>query len=597
MTIRRTLLVFFLLMGLAPATLLTGLAFFQARQALELEITRNLNNEAAALMTQIDRILFERAQNVHTWSQLEIMQEVRVGDVDKRLSHFLFDLKNHYQNVYKNLFCSNRAELIAAASNPALIGAPLPAQHYWLNIAMPDGETTLAPLIVETDEENPVLEMDADIAQASGRESLGTLHVQFDWGEIFRLLDQSRKNFRTEDAPFLAMLFDGQGRIIAATLSLRERGLLFSGQFAGWRKAAQGSAVIADPDGLLGMGEVLAGLASSQGYQNFAGFGWSVLVLQPTAVAFAPVERMAAAFFFLLALTSAAAVALSLLIANRIARPITQLTALTRRFSERQEITAPAHAGPGEVGELTHSFVCMFRDLEKSREDLVRAAKLAVVGEMAAAMAHEVRTPLGIIRSSAQMLQREPRLSPTGQEMLGFMLGESDRLNHLVSTLLDCARPRPPLFQPQRLHAIAQRAADLLSMQARKKNIRLRLDCQTEQDWLTCDEEQIMQVLLNLLMNALQITPQGGEVLIRIQHAAALTLDVDDTGPGLRPEHQARAFDPFFTQREGGIGLGLTIVQQIVKAHHAEISIGASPAGGARFRIVFPNPTLEPSAP
>ena len=108
MSIRRTLLLFFLLMGLAPAAVITGLAFYQARQTLKLEITRNLKTQAGALMEQIDRMIFERMLHVHTWSELEIMQEVRVGDVDKRLSHLLFDLHRHYGGVYKALYCSNR---------------------------------------------------------------------------------------------------------------------------------------------------------------------------------------------------------------------------------------------------------------------------------------------------------------------------------------------------------------------------------------------------------------------------------------------------------------------------------------------------------
>jgi signal transduction histidine kinase len=589
MTIRRTLLIFFLLMGLTPATILTGLAFFQARDALRLEITRNLESEAATLMAQIDRILFERVQNVHTWSHLEVMQEVRVGDVDKRLSHFLFDLKSHYQGVYKNLFCSDRAGLIVAASDPALVGKPLPEQTLWFKIPLRQGTAEFNPLVLENGGENPFLEMDAVIEDRGGAGNLGTLHVQFQWSEIFRVLDRPRKNLRTETASFLALLFDGEGRVIAADAALRERGLLFSERFADWRARAKTEAVIADPERLLGLGEVLAGAAESQGYQSFAGLGWSVLAIQPTALAFAPIERMAAAFFLLLALTSAAAVGVSLLIAGGISKPIAQLTELTRRFMSGGEPVMPSKTGRGEVGDLTRTFLRMIRDLEKSRADLVRAAKLAVVGEMAAAMAHEVRTPLGIIRSSAQMLEREPGLSQTGREMLGFMLGESDRLNRLVDTLLECARPRPPVFRRNSLNAIVQRVLDLLSMQARKKNIRLRAEFESEDDELFCDEEQIVQVLLNLVMNALQMTLPDGEVAVRVQAGAeGPILLVDDSGPGLSPEHAARVFDPFFTQREGGIGLGLTVVQQIVKAHDADISTGASPAGGARFRVAFP---------
>ncbi|MBS1213206.1 MAG: sensor histidine kinase, partial [Proteobacteria bacterium] len=94
---------------------------------------------------------------------------------------------------------------------------------------------------------------------------------------------------------------------------------------------------------------------------------------------------------------------------------------------------------------------------------------------------------------------------------------------------------------------------------------------------------------LNLLINPLQILPKGSEIVVRTVSAdASLIIEVDDNGPGIPEEHRQRVFDPFFTQRDGGIGLGLTVVQQIVKAHGAEIAADASPAGGARFRISFP---------
>jgi signal transduction histidine kinase len=234
----------------------------------------------------------------------------------------------------------------------------------------------------------------------------------------------------------------------------------------------------------------------------------------------------------------------------------------------------------------------MINDLEKSRENLVRAAKLAVVGEMAATMAHEVRTPLGIMRSSAQMLQREPGLSETGKEMLEFILGENDRLNKLITSLLECASPRPPTIDNHHLHSIALRAMDLLSQQAQRKNIRLAAELGAADDLLACDEEQILQVLLNLVMNAVQILPPDGEVVIRIfATKTGLTLNVDDNGPGIPENDRSKVFDPFFTQREGGIGLGLAVVQQIIRAHGATITAAASPEGGARFQLVFPKTT------
>ena len=194
-------------------------------------------------------------------------------------------------------------------------------RQVWLTAPLAYGETRLSALLLDPDTETAAIEMEATVHDPQHRDDehvyhVGNLHVLFDWAEIFRLLDQSSQG------QALAVLFDAQGRVIAASTRLRERGLLLSDALAPWRTEALRDAVVADNGHVLGFGEVLAGSASSQGYQRFHGFGWTVQVYQPTALAFAPIHRMAAAFFLLLVLTSAAAVALSLLIAGRIARPI-----------------------------------------------------------------------------------------------------------------------------------------------------------------------------------------------------------------------------------------------------------------------------------
>ncbi len=589
MTIRRTLLLFFLLMGLTPATILTGLAFFQARNALKLEITRNLQNEASVLMSQIDRTIYQHVLDVHTWSHLEVMQEVRAGDPAKRLSQVLLDLNKHYEGVYKTLFCTNPQGQIVAASDPSMVGAQTQSRGAWLTASLAHGETRLTPLFLGKEKGDVDLEMESTIYDMDQREEIGQLHVLFDWTEIFRLLDQLGKSTDPDSPAPLAVLIDADGRIIAASSLLRKRGLLLSNALASWKTEGNKSAVIHDSIRRLGYGEVLAGSSTSQGYQGYPSFDWTVQIYQPTEQAFAPIHRMATAFFFLLCLTSAAAVTLSMLIADRIAQPFLELKNLTQGFMQNQQLVNVIKIGKGEVGELTLSFLRLILDLEKSRENLVRAAKLAVVGEMAAIMAHEVRTPLGVMRSSTQMLQREPALSETGREMLDYMLSETDRLNRLITSLLDCARPRPPQFKTHHLHDIAQRAMDLLSLHAQKKNIRIISELGAMNDLLRCDEEQILQVLLNLLMNAVQILPPEGEITLRTFGAkTGLILNVDDNGPGISADERTKVFDPFFTKREGGIGLGLTVVQQIIRAHGAEITAGPSPSGGARFHIFFP---------
>ncbi len=597
MTIWLTLLLSFLVVGLVPTTGLTLLSFSQARKVLEAEIARNLLVEASAVMDQIDWMLFERLENVRTWAKLEAMQEIRINDVDKRVARILTDLKTGY-GVYTRLFCTTPDGRVVAASDSQLLGQEVPDQAPWLTVALPQGTVLLEPLVLTPLESS--LNIRAAITNTFQREekdesTIGVLYASFDWTEIFRLLDQAERHSPLQGQR-MAVVLDQEGRIIAASSSLRQQGWLLSPTLASWppaqrvRRARRGH-MTADGS-LLGTGEVWAGYAPSRGYQGFRGFGWSTLVLQPTQQAFTPIRRMKFAFFLFLTFTGVMAVGGSFVIASKIARPVLQLADFSRQFARQGKATQLPPVHYGEIGELTRAFGKMTQDLERSREDLIRAAKLAVVGEMAAIMAHEVRTPLGILRASAQMLQRETQLSPEGKEMTGFVLSETDRLNRLVSTLLECARPTPPVFQEQDVHLIIQRAIDLLAQRAARRRIQIVTAFQASPSTLSCDHEQLVQVFLNLLLNALQILPDEGIITIRTARTGdqsnQLVVEVADNGPGIPPEHRQRVFDPFFTTREGGMGLGLTVVQQIVRTHGGDITIDADAHRGTCFRCIFP---------
>ncbi len=156
-----------------------------------------------------------------------------------------------------------------------------------------------------------------------------------------------------------------------------------------------------------------------------------------------------------------------------------------------------------EVAELFDAYADMIRALESSREQIVRAGKLAVVGEMAAIMAHEIRTPMSIVRSSAQLLDRQPDLGEKERELIGFMLGETERLNRLVTMLLECARPKLPDMQPNDLNAIVQNVLDLIATRVEAAGARVVLDLEPAPLMFDCDKEQMMQVFLNLLLNRL----------------------------------------------------------------------------------------------
>jgi len=585
MNVQRILLNSFFLLLLVATVPIMVISFYASRVALETEISRGLKNDAALLMEQMDMLIFERLQNVHSWSHLDIIQEGRIGDVDKRLAQFLGELAYGYPGLYRSLFYLNQDNQIVAAADPALINQTFQPQPDWVKGLVPHGEVYLKPLQLQAPYDQADLLIRAPVHNNYGAGDIGQLYAIFDLRQIFRLFDQAS---HTEAGERFVILLDSEGRAIAASSAVRNQKLLLSQSFADWRMAAENGIAVHTGNPLT-QASVLVGYARSKGYQDYANLGWSLLVIQSTQQAFQPILALWWLFAGVFIATGLIAGAFAQWGARRIAKPLVDLTEWVRSFQKSTDYAAPAISGVQEVQELNQAFGQLTQDLELSRQQVAHAAKLAVVGEMAAIMAHEVRTPLGILQTTAQMLQWEV-LSPEGQEMTQMIVEESARLNRLISTLLNCASPRSPTMRAQDLYKIINRVLDLLATQAQKRSVSIDWTTPEISTIIECDEELLVQVFLNLILNAIQMVPIGGLIQIRTDWAKSgvIKITIADNGPGISAEHCSRLFDPFFTTREGGVGLGLTVTQQIVTAHGGEISASTSPLGGACFTLLLP---------
>ena len=558
--------------------MLAVLAFVTAREAMQVEIEHSLAAQAAAIASDINKIMFERLQNAATWSTLEVMQDMQVQDVDKRISNFLARLKIGYGGVYRELYAVNQAGRVMASSNPATIGKHLDTHPIWQTVTLA-GATILLEAPVQTGSEI-TLSIRAAINSVFKGDELGMLILDFDWTQIDALLDSAASGNR------MVALVDANGRVFAASRKLREAGLLSGQTLAAWELQNRAAGAFDHSGFPVSDSNVVVGLGRASGFAGFAGTGLNVLVIQTKLAALAPVRRMGEISLAILVGLVLVTLAVASKVSGKIARPVIELTAFTRRYKFGQNsLVAPATA-TGEVGELGEAFTQMVNDIELSQRNLVRASKLAVVGEMSSVIIHEVRTPLGIMRSSAQMLKREPGLSEEGRELLGFIESETERLNRLVSSMLDSARPRAFKKEPTDLHVLIRQTSVLLGAQIEKAQITVTERFDATAPIIDCDAEQITQVLLNLIVNALQMLPAGGRIrLATYADKDLFCIEISDDGPGIPVEERARIFEAFFFRREGGVGLGLAIVQQIVIAHGGEIEAGESDLGGARFTI------------
>ena len=550
LSVKQLLLSTFMLAVLIPSITIATLAFVEARNVLKFEIEHDLNTRAIAAMDEIDRMVFERLQNVASWSQLEVMQDARIGDIDKRLSTFLSDLKHNYSGVYSGLYVIDQHKKIISSSELDAINQTLKLTDRWEHISL---NTTSLDLHVIRDEKLPISTM---ISSEFGSNQTYYLVVYFNRQQLEQVLNHATTGRSA------VILRDSQHKIIANTALLQKD----------------------DYD------QTMKARVLSEGFRSFKSLNWQLEIIKYRDDALAPIKQMGLIMLALSIMTLLISFLIAIPVAKYITKPISKLTIFAKNFVSSGIQSKPPEGGPVEIKEMTEAFTRMIANLEKSQENLTRAAKLAVVGEMAAAMSHEVRTPLGIIRSSAQVLMREPQLTKEGKEVCGFVISETERLNKLVSTLIDAAKPRALDLKPNDIIGLTKHALALLKVEAEKKNIQLHFDAHAMPELiLNIDVAQMTQVVLNLLMNAIQILPEGGQVWVTISRMQThAQISVADDGPGISEDKRNHVFDPFFSQRAGGIGLGLAIVRQIVYAHFGEIFVQESPQHGAEFIIRLP---------
>jgi signal transduction histidine kinase len=235
-------------------------------------------------------------------------------------------------------------------------------------------------------------------------------------------------------------------------------------------------------------------------------------------------------------------------------------------------------------------------DAQRSAENrLVQAAKLAAVGEMAAGIAHELNNPLTSVTGFAELaLEAIPQESETYQD-LEMVMREARRARDVVRRLLDFARQSESTRARASMNEIVQDIVALTKHLLHTNGVELKLDLETDLPWALMDSNQMKQVLLNLVHNALQAMPAGGEIKIMTRFASRngrdwVMVSVKDTGIGIAPADQSRIFEPFYTTRggSGGTGLGLSVTYGIVTDHGGQIEVESQPGMGAKFTVWIP---------
>jgi signal transduction histidine kinase len=229
-------------------------------------------------------------------------------------------------------------------------------------------------------------------------------------------------------------------------------------------------------------------------------------------------------------------------------------------------------------------------DLRKTEAQLIRSEKLAALGQLAAGIAHEIRNPLTSINILIHSLRERLPSENSQQEDLKVIEEEIHRMNEIVDQFLRFAKPAPPFFEKTDVLSIVEETLQLLRLQAEKQRIAVEREFQTL-PMILIDPEQMKQAMLNLLLNAIQAMPEGGLLTLKGRNSEDgqwIHLSIQDSGMGISGEDIDKLFDPFFSTKEGGIGLGLSITHRIIDQHHGKIEVESSPGNGTLFTVWLP---------
>lgn len=225
----------------------------------------------------------------------------------------------------------------------------------------------------------------------------------------------------------------------------------------------------------------------------------------------------------------------------------------------------------------------------RQQRALERSEHLAAIGELAASIAHEVRNPLAGMKGAMEVLREHLTLDPSKAEVVDELMAQIVRLENLVRDLLTFAQPRPLALQPVELQSLLDRVLRLIPKSIEISRISVIRDYDDRMPPIQADPQQLEQVFLNLVQNAIQAMDGEGTLTISAAPAnGSMDIVFQDTGPGIRPADLLRIFQPFFTTRHRGSGLGLAIVRKIVEAHGGTVRVQSKPGEGTTATITLP---------
>jgi signal transduction histidine kinase len=291
--------------------------------------------------------------------------------------------------------------------------------------------------------------------------------------------------------------------------------------------------------------------------------------------------------FLLLLITLISGLLFGLGMIIRLVRPILQLKNSVDNMVGEGMINKIPIQSNDEIGELSGAFNEMLKRLDNAIEEQERMTRLAATGELAATLAHEIKNPLNAIGGAATYIGKNTKGS-LAKEFVSIITSEVSRINKLTTTLMSFSKTAAPNPEPNDLNKVVRDSLSLLSKESPDLNVTVIKELEDGLPLVDFDYNQIKQVIINLLINAHDAVSKNGEIKLRTWHTKNKTyLAVEDNGTGISPEIIQNIFNPFFTTKTRGTGLGLAVSKRIAKEHGGDLTVKSSPGEGSTFTLVL----------
>ncbi|HBB39884.1 MAG: HAMP domain-containing protein [Deltaproteobacteria bacterium] len=562
MTLRRRITLSVVAVTLLPLLALVAVEYGVEQQHVLAAAGAGHASLAADTLDRLDRFLFERYRNATSWARLEVMGDVAVDDLDRRIVQTLVGLRAEY-GVYSGLYCLDAAGKVVADSVVTAVGR-WEAESPWFQ-AIRKGAPTYQEANLKADGGVPEVLFAVPIPAPGGGAPLGVLVARIDPAAVAVFLDGV--NLR------LAKL----GHPVRVAIQAGEE----------VEPALEKGGLAARVDRLTGE---IVGEARSRGYRDFPGFGWVLTLREARASALAPMQRTGLLLQLVGGGTVVVALLLAALLARGLARPLEEITraAAAIETSGQLGVILPVER-PDEIGYLAATFNRMVHRLAEAQATLVRQERLTAIGRVAAEVAHDLATPATTIANLARRLHRNSTEESREAHQLALILDSATYVQGLVRRLLDFAHSESPTTAPVNVGEVVRQAV----VQAGGE-VDLRVAGVLPA--IFGDANALTRMLVNLIRNGREAAGEAGEVaVIAGVTGGAIEITVTDDGPGMDPEVRAHLFEPFITTKgREGTGLGLAIAYRIARDHGGTLQLSESRPGRTTFGIRIP---LAPAGP